>query len=147
MHNRFEWRWGDYSQLPGQRHRPNILRNRFFHHYIRDDHVSGWRCLPGAVSIHLSFISPNSLLLTALGYSPWRTFARVVFQNSVLPNLIDPIGYTTLAANATPIFSEFDNTDAGASTAKRVTYTPISAAITHAQVLGASYDSWIDNTF
>ncbi|KAJ7746007.1 pectin methyl esterase [Mycena metata] len=67
--------------------------------------------------------------------------------NSVLPNLINPIGYTTLAANATPIFSEFDNTGAGASTAKRVTYTPISAAITHAQVLGASYDSWIDNTF
>ncbi|KAJ7470779.1 pectin methyl esterase [Mycena latifolia] len=78
---------------------------------------------------------------------PWRTFARVVFQNSVLPNLINAAGYTTLAANATPIFSEFANTGAGASTSKRVMYTPISAAITHAQVIGASYSSWIDETY
>ncbi|KAJ6553580.1 pectin lyase fold/virulence factor [Mycena vulgaris] len=65
---------------------------------------------------------------------PWRTFARVVFQNSVLPDLINPIG-------------EFANTGAGASTSKRVTYTPISAALTHAQVLGPSYSSWIDSSF
>ena len=36
---------------------------------------------------------------------PWRVLARVVFQNSVLPDLINPAGYTTLAANATPYVS------------------------------------------
>ncbi|KAF7326038.1 hypothetical protein MKEN_00454700 [Mycena kentingensis (nom. inval.)] len=78
---------------------------------------------------------------------PWRMFARVVFQNSVLPNLINPAGYTTLAAGATPIFSEFNNTGAGANTSARVMYTPISAAITHEQVLGADYRTWIDSSF
>ncbi|KAJ7367327.1 pectin methyl esterase [Mycena albidolilacea] len=78
---------------------------------------------------------------------PWRMYARVVFQNSVLPNLINPIGYTTLAAGATPIYSEIGNTGAGASTSQRVTYTPISAPLTHAQVLGADYATWIDGSF
>lgn len=78
---------------------------------------------------------------------PWRTFARVVFQNSALPDLINAAGYTTLAANATPIFSEFGNTGAGASTSKRVMYTPTSAAVTHAQALGLAYSSWIDTTY
>ncbi|KAJ7162176.1 pectin methyl esterase [Mycena filopes] len=78
---------------------------------------------------------------------PWRVFARVVFQNSVLPNLINPIGYSQLAANPTPIYSEFGNTGAGADTSKRVMYTPISAQIVHAQVLGANYTAWIDSSF
>ncbi|KAJ6531702.1 pectin lyase fold/virulence factor [Mycena sp. CBHHK59/15] len=78
---------------------------------------------------------------------PWRMYARVVFQNSVLPNLINAAGYTTLAAGATPIYNEFGNTGAGANTLKRVMYTPISAAITHAQVLGANYSAWIDGTY
>ncbi|KAJ7851607.1 pectin methyl esterase [Mycena olivaceomarginata] len=78
---------------------------------------------------------------------PWRMYARVVFQNSVLPNLINPIGYTTLAAGATPIYSEIGNTGAGASTSKRVTYTPITAPLTHAQVLGSDYGTWIDESF
>ena len=33
---------------------------------------------------------------------PWRVLARVTFQNSVLPDLINPKGYTTLADGATP---------------------------------------------
>ncbi|KAJ7851620.1 pectin methyl esterase [Mycena olivaceomarginata] len=79
--------------------------------------------------------------------APGGLYARVVFQNSVLPNLINPIGYTTLAAGATPIYSEIGNTGAGASTSQRVTYTPISAPITHAQVLGEDYATWIDGSF
>ncbi|KAJ7173965.1 pectin methyl esterase [Mycena crocata] len=89
----------------------------------------------------------TSLVAKVFLARPWRTFARVVFQNSVLPDLINAAGYTTLAANATPIFSEIGNTGAGASTSKRVTYTPISAALTHQQVLGANYSAWIDSTF
>ncbi|KAF5379934.1 hypothetical protein D9757_007175 [Collybiopsis confluens] len=78
---------------------------------------------------------------------PWFEFARVVFQNSQLPNLINPLGWTTLAAVAEPTFQEFGNTGAGASTSKRVMETALNAAITHQAVLGADYLSWIDDTF
>ncbi|KAG6890075.1 hypothetical protein C0995_012024 [Termitomyces sp. Mi166 len=33
---------------------------------------------------------------------PWRVLARVVFQRSVLSDIINPAGWTTMAANATP---------------------------------------------
>ncbi|KAJ7916294.1 pectin methyl esterase [Mycena leptocephala] len=78
---------------------------------------------------------------------PWRMYARVIFQNSVLPNLINAAGYTTLAAGATPIYSEIDNTGAGANTSKRVMYTPMTTPITHAQVLGSDYNTWLDESF
>ncbi|KAF9468718.1 pectin methyl esterase [Collybia nuda] len=93
--------------------------------------------------------STGSTDLTSKVYlgRPWRQYARVVFQNSDLPALINPIGYSTLAAGATPIFSEFGNTGAGASTSKRVTYTPISAAITKNQVLGSNWKSWTDTSY
>ncbi|KAF9007283.1 pectin methyl esterase [Hymenopellis radicata] len=70
---------------------------------------------------------------------PWRALARVVFQRSVLPDLINPKGYTTLAADATPIFSEFNNTGDGSDTSQRVTYTPISALISKTTVLGSGW--------
>ncbi|KAF7348277.1 Pectin methyl esterase [Mycena sanguinolenta] len=78
---------------------------------------------------------------------PWRMYARVIFQNSVLPNLINPAGYTTLDIGATPIYSEIDNTGAGANTSKRVMYTPMTVPITHAQVLGSDYNTWLDESF
>ncbi|KAG6864845.1 hypothetical protein C0991_006786 [Blastosporella zonata] len=78
---------------------------------------------------------------------PWRVNARVVFQRSVLPDLINAAGWTTLAANATPIFQEWGNTGAGADTSARVYETPLSAQITHAQVLGSNYATWIDESF
>jgi pectinesterase len=33
---------------------------------------------------------------------PWRILARVIFQNSVLSNIINAAGWTTLATDATP---------------------------------------------
>ncbi|KAG6821475.1 hypothetical protein H0H93_010199 [Arthromyces matolae] len=78
---------------------------------------------------------------------PWRALARVVFQRSVLPNLINPAGWTTLAANATPIFQEYDNTGAGADTSERLYETSLTTLITHQQVLGSDYASWIDSSF
>ncbi|KAF8074914.1 pectin methyl esterase [Lyophyllum atratum] len=78
---------------------------------------------------------------------PWRGLARVVFQRSVLPDLINAAGWTTLAVGATPIFQEYGNTGAGASTSGRVTETPLSAQITQQQVLGSDYASWTDTSF
>jgi len=33
---------------------------------------------------------------------PWRVFARVIYQNSELSNVVHPAGWTTMAPNATP---------------------------------------------
>ncbi|KAK0195128.1 pectin methyl esterase [Armillaria mellea] len=78
---------------------------------------------------------------------PWRVLARVVFQNSELPYLINPKGYTTLASNATPIFSEYGNTGNGSDTSGRLYYTPISAAISKSSVLGSDWKNWTDTTY
>ncbi|KAK0476701.1 pectin methyl esterase [Armillaria novae-zelandiae] len=78
---------------------------------------------------------------------PWRVLARVVFQNSELPDLINPKGYTTLASNATPIFSEYGNTGNGSDTSERLYYTPISAAISRSSVLGSDWKSWTNTTY
>jgi len=56
-------------------------------------------------------------------------------------------GYSTLAANATPVFMEYGNTGAGANTSKRVTYTPTTAPIAKKDVLGSDYASWVDTSF
>ncbi|KAG5350670.1 hypothetical protein C0989_009909 [Termitomyces sp. Mn162] len=78
---------------------------------------------------------------------PWRVLARVVFQRSILPNIINVAGWTTMAANATPIFQEYANTGAGSDTSKRMYETPLDTLITHAQVLGSDYATWIDESF
>lgn len=78
---------------------------------------------------------------------PWRVLARVVFQNSELPDLINPKGYTTLASNATPIFSEYGNTGNGSDTSERLYYTAISAAISKSSVLGSDWKNWTNTTY
>ncbi|KAF8323909.1 pectin lyase-like protein [Clavulina sp. PMI_390] len=53
---------------------------------------------------HSTITSGTSTDLTSKVYlgRPWREYARVVFQNSVLPALINPAGWTTLASPAEP---------------------------------------------
>jgi len=78
---------------------------------------------------------------------PWREFARVVFQNSQLSDIVNPKGWTTLADPAEPVYMEFDNIGDGADTSARVNETPLSAAITKTQVLGADWEEWTDTSF
>ncbi|ESK92758.1 pectinesterase a [Moniliophthora roreri MCA 2997] len=104
---------------------------------------------PGYYVIDSSTITSSASGLTQKVYlgRPWRALARVSFQRSTLLDLINPKGYTTLADNATPIFMEYQNTGAGADTSQRVTFTKQTALITHEQVLGSDYASWIDTSF
>ncbi|KAI3607947.1 pectinesterase a [Moniliophthora roreri] len=104
---------------------------------------------PGYYVIDSSTITSSASGLTQKVYlgRPWRALARVSFQRSTLLDLINPKGYTTLADNATPIFMEYQNTGAGADTSQRVTFTKQTALITHEQVLGSDYASWIDISF
>ncbi|KAK6360181.1 hypothetical protein TWF730_006332 [Orbilia blumenaviensis] len=98
---------------------------------------------------HCKIVAKSGVALTNNGYlgRPWRALARVIFQNSVLPVFINPAGWTTLAAGATPLFYEYGNTGAGASTSNRLYLSSISAAVTKTTVLGADWKSWTDNTY
>ena len=78
---------------------------------------------------------------------PWRVFARVIYQNSVLTDIIQPEGWTTMAEGATPLYYEINNTGAGSSTSSRKYETKISAAVTKTIVLGSDYATWIDGSY
>ncbi|KIJ26586.1 carbohydrate esterase family 8 protein [Sphaerobolus stellatus SS14] len=99
---------------------------------------------------HSEVISASSSSLIGETYlgRPWREYARVIFQFTDLPDIINPAGYTTLATlGPNAKFSEFENTGAGANTSARVDLTPISAAITKDQVWGSGWTEWTDTSY
>ncbi|KAF3934948.1 Pectinesterase [Dactylella cylindrospora] len=61
---------------------------------------------------------------------PWRVLARVLYQRCSLSNIIAPKGWTEMAANATPLYYEYQNTGAGASTSQRQYLTSTSVSLT-----------------
>lgn len=78
---------------------------------------------------------------------PWRVLARVIYQNSNLGSLINAQGWTTMAANATPLYYEYNNSGDGSSTSARKYETAISAAVTKNTVLGSDWGSWLDKSY
>lgn len=83
-----------------------------------------------------------------------------MYQNSVLPDIIRPEGWTEMADNATPwvfpyyptfsanvtsYFTEYANTGAGASTSSRKYFTKSNSAVTKATLFGDT--SWIDSSY
>lgn len=81
---------------------------------------------------------------------PWRTFARVVWQNSALGDVVRPEGWSawdSTSSTADVVFQEFNNTGAGAATAERVAFSSQrTAAVKITDVLGEGYESeaWVD---
>lgn len=78
---------------------------------------------------------------------PWRVLARVQYQNSQMTNIINAAGWTTLAAGATPLYYEYNNSGAGSNISGRVYETTATGVIAHATVLGSDYATWIDETY
>ncbi|KAJ8070146.1 hypothetical protein OCU04_000538 [Sclerotinia nivalis] len=78
---------------------------------------------------------------------PWRVLARVIFQNSVLTAVVNVAGWTTLAADATPIFMEYANTGAGSSTSARVYETAATGTVSKTTLWGSNWASWIDTSY
>ncbi|PYI14770.1 pectin lyase-like protein [Aspergillus japonicus CBS 114.51] len=78
---------------------------------------------------------------------PWRVLARVIYQNSVLSDIINPKGWTTMADGATPLYYEYNNSGDGSSTSSRLYESSISAAVTKTTVLGSTWGDWIDRTY
>ncbi|KAF2638676.1 putative pectin methylesterase [Massarina eburnea CBS 473.64] len=78
---------------------------------------------------------------------PWRVLARVIYQNSVLTNVVNAAGWTTMADGATPIYEELSNTGDGAGTSERKYLTSTSTAVTKGQLWPSSGTDWIDKSY
>ncbi|KAG6612912.1 Pectinesterase [Phytophthora cinnamomi] len=82
---------------------------------------------------------------------PWRPYARVVWQNSLLGNVINPEGWQTWDASTSNIFfREFNNTGRGAATTQRVSFSGrLSGPVTIESTLGSNYKTewWVDTMF
>ncbi|EPS39664.1 hypothetical protein H072_6549 [Dactylellina haptotyla CBS 200.50] len=98
---------------------------------------------------HCTISAVSGVTMTNNGYlgRPWRQYARVIFQYCSLPSFINPAGWTTLYAGATPLFYEYQNTGAGSGTSQRLYESSISAAVSKTTVLGSDWGSWIDRTY
>ncbi|KAL2075810.1 hypothetical protein VTL71DRAFT_753 [Oculimacula yallundae] len=90
---------------------------------------------------------------TVLG-RPWKEYARVVFQNSQLSNVVNAAGWSQWNA-ATPntansYLAEYGNTGAGASKTGRAKFAKqLSKPVAIEEILGASWakDAYVDATY
>lgn len=82
---------------------------------------------------------------------PWSEWARVVYQNTVMSDVINSAGWevwSTSESNTEAVtFEEYGNTGAGASGTRASFSSKLSAALTISSILGSSYTSWVDTTY
>ncbi|GMF12920.1 unnamed protein product [Phytophthora lilii] len=84
---------------------------------------------------------------------PWRTFARVVWQNSELGDVINPLGWQRWNNDnntANVFFKEFNNTGPGAAVDKREAFSGLlNASVPITNILGQGYEKewWVDTSY
>lgn len=82
---------------------------------------------------------------------PWRNYARVIFQNTALSNVINAKGWTQWSSSDPRTdkvtFGEYGNTGAGASGTRASFSKKLSSAVSISTVLGSSYKNWVDATY
>ncbi|KAL0259332.1 hypothetical protein SLS55_005068 [Diplodia seriata] len=83
---------------------------------------------------------------------PWRNYARVVFQNTALADIINAAGWmewsSSDARTDAVTFGEYGNTGDGASTSGRADFSEqLSAAVSISDVLGSDYADWVDSAY
>ncbi|KAG7439793.1 pectin lyase-like protein [Guyanagaster necrorhizus] len=78
---------------------------------------------------------------------PWRDYARVVFQNSVLGSNVPSEGWSIWNVGTDNVtFAEYGNTGDGADTSGRANFSEVlDSAVDISTVLGST--SWIDSSF
>ncbi|KAF7585256.1 hypothetical protein BBP40_011546 [Aspergillus hancockii] len=98
---------------------------------------------------HCNIIGAGGMDLRGKVYlgRPWRTLARVIYQNSALTDVVAPKGWSPMAKGATPLFYEVRNTGAGSNVAQREFLRPIASVVTREQVLGNDVASWVDSRY
>ncbi|KAG3200639.1 hypothetical protein PC128_g4453 [Phytophthora cactorum] len=89
---------------------------------------------------------------TSLG-RPWRPYAKVIWQNSELGDVVKPEGWSTWDATSSMdkvIFKEFNNSGPGANTANRVPFSgQLDAPVAITEVFGEGYETewWVDSAY
>ncbi|KAF3037675.1 hypothetical protein E8E12_007398 [Didymella heteroderae] len=82
---------------------------------------------------------------------PWRNYARVVFQNTTLSNVINAAGWTQWQSSDPRTdkvtFGEYGNTGDGASGTRASFAKKLSSAVSISTVLGSSYKDWVDTSY
>ncbi|ETO60260.1 hypothetical protein F442_21338, partial [Phytophthora nicotianae P10297] len=85
---------------------------------------------------------------------PWYPYARVVWQNSELGDVVNPQGWATWNKNdnntANVYFKEFNNSGPGAAIDQRVPFSgQLNASVKITDLLGADFESewWVDINF
>ncbi|KAL3665671.1 hypothetical protein V7S43_009104 [Phytophthora oleae] len=84
---------------------------------------------------------------------PWRPYARVVWQNSELGDVVNPQGWATWNNdNKTEnvYFKEFNNSGFGAAMEQRATFSgQLNASVEITEILGEGYESewWVDSNY
>lgn len=76
---------------------------------------------------------------------PWTEYARVVFQDTSMTNVINSAGWSQWSSS-TPntedvYFGEYDNSGAGASGTRASFATKLSSAVSITTILGSDYTS------
>jgi len=102
------------------------------------------------------YVIDSSTITAASGYTltgdvylgrPWRQYSRVIYQNSVLTDIVNAAGWTTLASGATPIFEEWDNTGAGSDTSERIYETTATGPVSKDTLWGSGWKEWTDDSY
>lgn len=83
---------------------------------------------------------------------PWRNYARVVFQETTLSDVVNSAGWKVWSDSDTRTdnvdFAEYDNSGDGASTSGRASFSSqLSSPVSIGDVLGSDYADWIDTSF
>jgi pectinesterase len=82
---------------------------------------------------------------------PWRAYARVVFQQTAMSNVINAAGWKIWNTGDERIdgveFGEYGNSGDGAKGTRASFSKKLSAAVSISTVLGSDYKSWVDTAY
>ncbi|KAF1816945.1 pectinesterase-like protein [Eremomyces bilateralis CBS 781.70] len=82
---------------------------------------------------------------------PWRSYSRVVFQNTELSNVINGAGWSVWQSSEpntkNVYYGEYKNTGPGAEGRRASFSKKLSSAVPITQILGGTYKTWVDAAY